>query len=53
LFFNFGNEFAVSTLGVPINSFLYLATGALVIYAVLVIIFAGPGNLSRNNRIQI
>lgn len=49
LFFNFGNEFAVVTLGVPMNSFLYLASGALVIYAVLVIIFAGPKNLSRKN----
>ncbi|MCK4787557.1 MAG: CPBP family intramembrane metalloprotease [Desulfobacteraceae bacterium] len=49
LFFNFGNEFSVGTLGVPINSFLYLAVAALVIYAVLVIIFAGPKNLSRNN----
>lgn len=49
LFFNFGNEFAVGTLGVPINSFLYLAGAALVIYAVLVIIFAGPINLSRKN----
>ena len=49
LFFNFSNEFSVGTLGVPMNSFLYLATGALVICAVLVIIFAGPKNLSRKN----
>ncbi len=54
LFFNFGNEFAVGILGVPMNSFLYMASGALVIYAVLVVILAGPRNLSpKNNRIQI
>ncbi len=53
-FFNLGNTIGVDILGVPMNHFLYLAGAALVVYAVWVVIVAGPANLSReNSRIKI
>ena len=53
LFFNFGNELGVEFLGVPMNSFLYLAGGALVIYAVWVAIVAGSTDLSRKHKYYV
>jgi membrane protease YdiL (CAAX protease family) len=49
-FFNFGNQIGVEILGVPVNRFLYLAGTALVVYAVWVVIVAGPADLSRKHK---
>ena len=51
--FNFGNDFAVGTLGIPINSFLYLGAGALLIYVALVVTLTGPTHLSRMNHREV
>ncbi len=54
LFFNFGNGYAVEVLGLPIDTIMYMAGSALVIYAILVVIFTDSENLSRRNeKIQI
>lgn len=53
-FFNLGNTIGVEVLGVPMNHFLYLAGTGLVVYAVWVVIIAGPTNLSQGKtRIKI
>jgi membrane protease YdiL (CAAX protease family) len=49
-FFNLGNTIGVDILGVPMNHFLYLAGSGLVIYAVWVVIIAGPADLSRKHK---
>lgn len=54
LFFNFESIIGIDILGVPVNSFLYLAGTILVIYAMLVIIITGPTILScKNEKVKI
>lgn len=54
LFFNYGSGLGIQVMGVPASHMLYLFATALVVYAVWIVIVAGPANFSRKNtRIKI